>query len=499
MKYLLALILLCSSLAVSAQSKVEILGARELTGIKKGGKEYQKLVGNVQFKQENATMRCDSALLDKADNSFEAFGNVQINENDSLFLYSNYLNYKGNDKKAFVREKVRLTDGEMNLSTEQLDYDLKTRIAYYTVGGHIVSGDNVLDSRIGSYDANSKVFSFKKSVVLTHPEYVLKSDTLLYNSQSKVAFFFGPTTIQGEQGFIYCENGWYNTYTKRARFSRNAYVINEEYYLKADSLLYGGDYGVDTAIRNVFMRDSVNHTILTGHYGIYNRNTSRAEMTKQPMVSVAMEDDSLHIAGDKLLSISDSANRKSIFAYHHVRMFRQDMQGDCDSMHYSQVDSMIYMEGAPLLWNEKQQMKADSIRMRVIESSIDKAWFNQNAIVIQDADSPLFNQLQGNQITAWFENKKIHVVLVEGNAENIHFQEDDSVTLSSMNKVACSSIRIVMDSAGKPEEINYLKEPKGTNFPIDKLPAESEQRLRHFIWLEHLRPKSKADLHPQNP
>lgn len=499
MKYLLILILLFGSYAGFGQSKVEILGARELTGIKKGGKEFQKLVGNVRFKQENATMRCDSALLDKADNSFEAFGNVQINENDSLFLYSSYLNYKGNEKKAFVRDKVKLTDGEMVLTTEQLDYDLKSRIAYYTVGGHIVSGDNLLDSKIGSYDANSKVFGFKKSVVLNNPDYVLKSDTLIYNSQSKVAYFFGPTTIQGEDGFIYCENGWYHTYTKRARFSLNAYVINEEYYLKADSLMYGGDFGVDTAIKNVFLRDSVNNTVLTGHYGIYNRNTSRAMVTRMPIVSVASENDSLHIAGDTLLSISDSSNKKSIFAYHHVRMFRQDMQGLCDSMHYSQVDSMIYMEGGPLLWNEKQQMKADSIRMRVIESNIDKAWFNQNAIVIQDADSPLFNQLQGNAITAWFENKKIQVVLVEGNAENIHFQEDDSVTLSSMNKVACSSIRILMDTAGKPEEINYMKEPKGTNYPIDQLPAESEQRLRNFIWLEDLRPRSKADLHPQNP
>lgn len=479
---------------LNAQSRVEILGAEQLSGIKKGNQQLQKLVGNARFKQDNAVMRCDSAIFDKENNAFEAFGNVQINENDSLYLYGSYLRYEGNDKKAFVKDNVRLTDGQMDLTTEQLDYDLKSRTGYYTTGGHIINQDNVLDSKIGSYNANSKVFSFKKDVVLTNPEYVLKSDTLIYNTITKVAFFFGPTTIDGENGFIYCENGWYNTYSQKARFSKNAYVVNEEYLLKADSLIYGGKAGIDTALKNVFLHDSINHIVLTGGKGVYNRNTSIADVTVHPLVSIAMDDDSMHIAGDKLKSISDSTNKKSIFAYKHVKIYRQNMQGICDSMHYSQLDSMIYMEGSPVLWNENQQMKADSIRMRVVESTIDKAWFRKNAIIIQDADSPLFNQLKGIDITAWFQNKKLERVFVEGNAENIHFQEDDSVTLSSMNYVICSNIMILFDSAGQLSEITYLQESKGTDYPIDQLPSESEQKLPGFIWMDQQRPKSKADL-----
>ncbi len=235
--------------------------------------------------------------------------------------------------------------------------------------------------------------------------------------------------------------------------------------------------------------------MITGQLGIYNRNTDIAEVTGMPMASVDMEGDSLHIVGNKLLSVSDSLNRKSLYAFHQVRMFKSDMQGICDSLHYSQVDSMIYMEVDPVLWNDNQQMKADSIRIRVVESKIEKAYFISAGMIIQQVDIELFNQLKGKDITAWFDdNNKLRRILVEGNAENINYQEDDSITVSSMNYIVCSRIVILLDSAGELEEVNYYQEPKGSDHPIDQLPAPNERRLTGFEWLDEKRPRSKSEL-----
>ncbi len=494
MRFLLLLTFAMTCLATSAQSRVELLGADELSGLERDGIKLIRLIGNVGFRQDNAVMHCDSAYQNKADNTFEAFGRVSINEKDSLILNSRYLKYNGNDKTAFVRDDVYMTDGQMTLTTDQLDYDLKSRTAYYSTGGHVVNQDNVLDSRIGSYNANSKTFGFKRNVVLVNPEYVLKTDTLQYNTLSKTAYFFGPTTIKSADGFIYCENGWYNTYSQRARFSRNAYVINDEYRLSGDSLVYGGKMGIDTALSNIWMKDSVNALVISGQRAIYNRNTSIAVVTVNPLASVLMDDDSLHISGDTLRSVSDSMNRKSIFAYHEVRFFKQDMQGICDSLHYSQADSMIYMVQDPVLWNENRQMRADSIRIQLAKNKPERADFIDKAMIIEEVDTGLYNQIAGNDIYAWFSDKHLREVFVEGNAENVYFQDEDSIYLTSMNYVICTDIRVRFDSAGKAEEIVYIEKPEGTDYPINELPGGDKQQLKGFEWRIEDRPRSKADV-----
>lgn len=491
---ILLILLVAASSLIQAQSRIEIVAANELSGLEKDGVKLVRLIGDVIFKQEQTLMYCDSAYQDKQANTFEAFGRVRINEKDSVFLNSRYLRYIGNERKAFVREEVQMTDGQMTLTTTQLDYDLKTRTAYYTNGGHVVNGDNVLDSKTGSYNANSKTFGFKKEVVLVNPEYVLKTDTLLYQTTSKVAYFFGPTTIESEDGFIYCENGWYNTYSQKARFSKEAYVINKDFRLSGDSLIYGGKQGLDTAIGNIQLIDTVNDITILGNYGVYDRNISEAIITQNPLAIIIMDNDSLFLSGDTLKSVTDTANKKNIFAYHTVRFFKEDMQGVSDSLHYSQADSTIYMEVSPILWNDTRQMKADSIRIHLKAGKVDWVDFLKNAVVVEFVDSGLYNQITGNNLYAWFEESRIKEAYVVGNTENIYFQEEDSVIISSMNYVICSEVRIRFDADGKAEEIVYIEKPDGTDYPIDQLPGEDKLFLKGFSWQQEIRPKSKEDV-----
>lgn len=477
---------------LNAQTKVEIISTEELTGIKSGNDELQKLTGNVVLKHENAIMRCDSAYLNKKQNSFEAFGNVNINESDSVILNSQYLLYEGKIRKAWVRKNVTLSDGQMLLETDELEYDLNTRTAYYFVGGHILNGDNTLDSKIGVYNANTKLFSFKKAVKLVNPEYVLTTDTLLYHQVNKLSWFFGPTLIKGVDGSVYCENGWYNTYTQQGRFSRNALVISKEIRISADSLLYGGLTGIDTALGNIRFDDTLNHLVVTGQHGIYNRNISYSKVTGKPLAAMKMEEDTLFIAAELLESLGDSSGKKSLFADNQVQLYKLDFQGVCDSMAYIPNDSSLFMMKDPILWNEANQIKADSIRLWVVNQNLEKAWFVEKAFISEQIDSQLYNQMRGKIITAWFENKAIKQALVQGNAENIYFQEDDDTTVSSMNRIAATEIMLLFDSLKKLEEVTYRLEPNGTNYPLEPLPDEEKRFLPGFLWQQELRPKGKG-------
>ncbi|TAH08960.1 MAG: hypothetical protein EAZ12_07010, partial [Sphingobacteriia bacterium] len=85
--------------------------------------EFISLAGKVEVRQGNTMFYADSAVLNRQLNSLEAFGNVHINDADSIHTYAQYLKYLGKEKKAFLKNKVRLTDGKGVLTTEELEYE----------------------------------------------------------------------------------------------------------------------------------------------------------------------------------------------------------------------------------------------------------------------------------------------------------------------------------------------------------------------------------------
>ncbi|MBA3901138.1 MAG: hypothetical protein H0X62_13185, partial [Bacteroidetes bacterium] len=79
-------------------TKIELLGANSLEFDK--NIEAKRLIGDVRFKHEGALMNCDSAYLYSETNSLDAFGNVYINQGDTVHLYGDKLKYYGNTRRA---------------------------------------------------------------------------------------------------------------------------------------------------------------------------------------------------------------------------------------------------------------------------------------------------------------------------------------------------------------------------------------------------------------
>jgi lipopolysaccharide assembly outer membrane protein LptD (OstA) len=175
--------------------KIQVLGAKtfEFEG------KIRKLIGDVRLKQDNTLLYCDSAYQHEDINYVEAFSHVHINNNDSVHIYCDQLKYNGNTKQARAERNVRMNDNSMQLTTDNLDYDLNSHTAYYTGGGKIVNSTSVLTSKTGYYNTKDKVFFFKKDVVLTSPDYTINSDTLRQHTATNVTYFLGPTTITSKQ------------------------------------------------------------------------------------------------------------------------------------------------------------------------------------------------------------------------------------------------------------------------------------------------------------
>ena len=100
----------------SVKKKIIIINAERLNYQKKDSAEFQSAAGNVIIQQETTLFYSDSVVLNKTKNMLEAFGHVHINDNDSINTYSDYLRYFGNDKKAYLKGNVKLTDGKGTLN-----------------------------------------------------------------------------------------------------------------------------------------------------------------------------------------------------------------------------------------------------------------------------------------------------------------------------------------------------------------------------------------------
>lgn len=261
-----------------------------------------RLIGNVRLSHEDVYMFCDSAHRHAGTNTVHAFGNVHINQGDTLQLYGDHLIYYGNRRYAEVRRNVKLMDTETTLTTEYLDFDLQNDFGYYPNRAVVINGENRLESIHGYYYTNEKLFFFRDSVVITNPDYIIRSDTLRYNTLTEVVYFLGPTTITGNETDIYCENGWYDTQSDISQFNENARVRNNNQVLEADSIYFDNGNGTGKAYINIVVTDSVENIIISGDYAWFIREPEQMLVTDRALLIQMSDNDTLYLHADTLRS-----------------------------------------------------------------------------------------------------------------------------------------------------------------------------------------------------
>lgn len=300
------LVLVLSPLLSYSQKKLEIIHAGSLKFDESLGNGAKRLIGDVQFKHDDALMFCDSAYFYN-DNSLEAFSNVHIQQNDTINLYGDHLRYTGNDKKAIITGNVIVIKGDMQLTTNALNYDLSTSVGFYIDFGRIINKDNELVSQQGYLYSKTNDLYFKKNVILTKkakeakkPEFTINCDTMRYNTASKITYFYGPTTIKSDSNLIYCEDGWYDTEKELARFSKNSYILTDEQKMVGDSVFYDGKNNIGKALKNVQIIDTSQNSIIKGDYAIHYELTDLSIVTENAVFIKMFDNDTLFLHADTL-------------------------------------------------------------------------------------------------------------------------------------------------------------------------------------------------------
>ena len=529
--------------------KVEILAAKKLEFLKTNDTtELQILAGNVKLRQGSTLFYCDSCIINNRIHILEAFGNVHINDADTANAYSDYLRYLTDKRVAYMQKNVRLTDGKATLTTNNLEYDVETKLGIYTNGGKMVNNKkSVLTSTEGYYYTDLKDIYFKKNVELNDPSYYLKSDSLLYNTESEVARFIAETYIKDSSNrTIITKEGYYDTKNKKAEFGSRPVIRDGSTKIVADRVAFDDSTGISQAEGNAIVTDSAQQTvIIAGKIFRNNKNESLLAFNK-PLMIVKQDQDSIFITADTLFSArlsdlpqagdsvralnaadstrSDSiknlksqmANGKSSIqnpkpgdsktdstdryfeAFYHVRIFSDSVQAVSDSLFYSFKDSVFRLYKDPVVWSKENQITGDTILLFTKNKKADRFKVFENSLLVSKVQGDFFNQIKSSRMDGYLTDGSIDSVRARGLAECVYYLQNEDSSFTGVNQSSSDimDIYFATDSTGGRalQRVVFRSAVKGTLWPM-RAKTPEELRLQQFKWLDDRRPKTKYELY----
>ena len=489
-----------------SDSKVHLLHADRLFFDERIHRTAQILVGNVKFSHDGVLLDCDSALYYEATNSFDAFGNVHMNQGDTLLLDSYILYYNGLDQLARARYDVVLKHGTMTIYTDSLDYDRLYELGYFFEGGKVLDHDNELTSDWGEYSPPTHEAVFNYNVRLVNPapparpETVLISDTLHYNTETAIAHIVGPSNIENGENHIYSELGYYDTQNKHSHLLERSILTNNGKRLVGDSVVWNDDVAAGEAFGNVIYTDIVNKNMFTGEYCYYEDSTGYVMATDSAVAIDYSQGDTMFAHADTFkvftYNIDTDSSYRVMHGYYHMRAFRSDVQAVCDSMIYDTRDSILIMYKDPILWQAGQQQLGEEIRIFFNDSTIDSVQVLRQALSVERIDSVHYNQVSGHEMHTYFLDGEVYLSTSEGNVFVNYYPFDDDSIMVELNHTETSLLKMFV----KERKVDHIWMPAATGimYPIPLIPPEALY-LQNFAWFDYIRPLDRFDIFEWRP
>jgi lipopolysaccharide export system protein LptA len=439
---------------VTQQNFLYILAADKQYLQKSDTNQLVSYAGNVKVRQGKTLFYADSAIINPIANTLESFGNVHINDADSVHIYSQYLRYLGIERTALLTSKVKLTDGKSTLTTENLTYDVNLKLATYLYGGKVINKKTTLTSTEGNYYGETKDIYFYKNVLLVQPDGYIKTDSLQYNTTTEVSTFISPTVIKDKKGLtIKTKEGFYDIKKKIANLYKRSIIEDSTFSITADEIAIDSSNGLSEFRGNAVYRskdkkqgfDMIANNIKT------NNKRSTIMATQIPLLIIKQGSDSIFITADTLFSgriidllktrkipalrpapidttKKDSTRKDTVKltttkpaikkggikntvdsvkikagitpqvdstlkyfeAYKNVKIFSDSLQAVGDSLFFSGTDSVFRLFGGPILWAQENQISGDTIYLFLKNKKPERLFIYENAMSISKVDSSTY-------------------------------------------------------------------------------------------------------------
>ena len=517
--------ILTAIISLKAQEK-KIIEIRQAGGSKQDQETFPG--ANILFKNldkrvilfhDGALIESDLAYFYAKENFFKATGDVVFTQGDSLRMTCNKIEYNGDTKITLAQGDVFLKRPDMSLKTEKLNIDRVKNEAFYNSKGVVIDSSSTLTSNQGVYFINKKKYRFKSNVIIDNPEYEVNSDQLDYYTELNQAYLFGDSKIIGDTYTIKCERGFYDLEREKGVFKKNATLYYDNKIIKGDSLYFESEKNYAAATKNISIVDSINNSIITGHYGEIFKDKDSAIITRRALAINIIDNDSLFIHADTLVATGPE-ERRILRAYYDVRILKSDLRGISDSLYLdesigltkllskplSNQQEQIFTEvdrnlNNPVLWFDKSQMSGNQIHLisNTETNKLDSLKILNNVFIIEKDSLSIdgYNQIKGGILDGNFKEGKLDNIFITKNTEMVYYlYNDEDLQLIGIDKTTCSALKMNFDN-GEISNITFLVTPNGDVYPEDELPI-NERTLKGFTWRKNERPESVNDLFDNN-
>ncbi len=276
-----------------------------------------------------------------------------------------------------------------------------------------------------------------------------------------------------------------------------------------DSLYYDRKNGIGRAIKNVQIIDTTQKITITGEYAKYLELINISVVTGNALLTQVYQKDTLFMHADTLKAIGQPKTKiknakdtsvidnRQLLAFHHVKFYKSDMQGKCDSLNYSISDSLMKMIGKPILWSDANQLTADSIHITTGNRALKALELFGTGLIISKEDSLHYNQIRGKYMKGFFNDNKLVRVNVSGNGQTIYYAKEKNKEtkldeLKAVNKADCSDLHIYLKD-NQINKITFITKPDATLYPLEQVDVK-EFKLKGFSWRANERPETVADV-----
>ncbi|WP_155912622.1 OstA-like protein [Mesoflavibacter zeaxanthinifaciens] len=520
-KYLLLFLIVFISYFASAQRKtIEI----KYAGF--GEKDEEKFPGaqiltrndaqQIHIFHDGIDMYCDKAIFYGKEDFVEAYGNVKMVQGDTINLNSKYAEYSGKTQLAFASGDVILTEPQSILTTDTLYFNRAKQEAYYKTGGKVVrDSSGTITSKIGRYFMPRKKYRFQDSVKLVNPEYTLKTKILDYYTDTGHAYMYGPSTIEDAASKIYCERGFYDTESDTGYFVKKSRIDYDNRVFEGDSMYFDRNKNFASATNNIKVTDTLNNSIVKGHYAEVYRAKDSVFITKRALAITLQEKDSIFMHADTLM-VTGKPEHRITRAYYNAKIYKSDISGKADSVHVDQKTGLTQLINLarmnkgdafsaarkPILWNVKNQMTGDTIHLKSNPKTekLDSLIVFYNAFVISKdtLSDDGYNQISGKRLIGLFDDENnLKQVDILKNAESINYSRNENGELIGIEKSKSADIEMYFENK-ELTELRKLRQFDGKLYTEEDFPANA-RKLRGFDWREDERPASVEDLFVDDP
>lgn len=459
---------------------------------------------NVHLKDEKSDVYADSLEYFVNTKMAYLYEDVRI-EDDKVKARADKVEYSVNTRESVLIGQTELNDGTMNLAADRMEYDMNSEEGTYSGNGKLVNKETTLTSQKGKYFGKKDQVIFEQEVHLISPNYDIQTSQLDYNIQTEVAKFDQETTIKQEDGTIQTDSGAYDAKQDQLQLFSRSTIVNEGNEITADDFFYDKKTGIGNAKGNVLWVDTVRNLTINSDFADFYDEDEKVLAYDNVLLSNVIEEDTLYITADTLtmfkqittieatdstVAVSDTS--QILYAYHHVKMLKSDLQGVCDSLTYSLRDSVFRMYYDPVLWVDEFQLSADTIRMTTIDNKPHTIDLLKNAFIGNILQDGVYNQIAGRNIYGFFKDSNLDLLKVEGNAESIYFGQDAEEAFLGVNRATSSKIWIYFMEK-EIDRIKFIGQSNATFTPIQDVNL-SDFLLSGFKWHGEKRPNVVGDL-----